>query len=197
MFFFPFHNTLYGNRERELEVRRRFLSHSAIVHQRASAASPIRSGIPLLRGTSSEGDSVRGSPCDTPARLRTGLQRPISSDPGIRVPLHPLRLRCLPSPYRSGYASVRRLAGSGASTLSMHGLFRNGPLDAGLTPRPPPAAAPPCTGDPRRSGGFHVAHARDLRPLAALPLDAFRRGHSWWAGTLLSRIPERNQECPR
>jgi len=37
-----------------------------------------------------------------------------------------------------GYASVGRLAGSGASTLSVHGLFRNGPLDAGLT------AAPSC-----------------------------------------------------
>ncbi len=35
-----------------------------------SAASPIRSGIPLLRGTSSEGGSVRGSPCDVLARLR-------------------------------------------------------------------------------------------------------------------------------
>ncbi len=30
-----------------------------------------------------------------------------------------------------GYASVGRLAGSGASPLSVHGLFRNGPLDAG------------------------------------------------------------------
>jgi|GEM_PF-1727079 len=35
-----------------------------------------------------------------------------------------------------GYASVGRLAGSGASPLSVHGLFRNGPLDAGLTPLP-------------------------------------------------------------
>ena len=35
-----------------------------------SAASPIRSGIPLLRGTSSEGGSVRGSPCDVLARLK-------------------------------------------------------------------------------------------------------------------------------
>ena len=59
-----------------------------------------------------------------------------SSDTGIRGPLHPLRLRCSPSPYRSGYASVGRLAGSGASTLSMHGLFRNGPLEAGLTAPP-------------------------------------------------------------
>ncbi len=35
-----------------------------------------------------------------------------------------------------GYASVGRLAGSGASPLSVHGLFRNGPLDTGLTPLP-------------------------------------------------------------
>ncbi len=45
-----------------------------------------------------------------------------------------------------GYASVGRLAGSGASTLSMHGLFRNGPLEA---------------------GGIPHCYARDLRPLAA------------------------------
>ncbi len=64
-------------------------------------------------------------------RSESGIQGPIPSDPGIRGPLHPLRLRCPPSPYRSGYASVGRLAGSGASTLSMHGLFRNEPLDAG------------------------------------------------------------------
>src|SRR4030067_1184251 len=30
-------------------------------------------------------------------------------------------------------APLRRLAGSGASTLSVHGLFGNGPLEAGLT----------------------------------------------------------------
>src|SRR3990172_2853173 len=60
-----------------------------------------------------------------------GLQRSIPSDPGIRGPLHPRRLRCPPSPYRGGYASAGRLAGRGASTLSVHGLFRNGPLDAG------------------------------------------------------------------
>ncbi|MGZ8473449.1 MAG: hypothetical protein ACXW4N_08125 [Candidatus Deferrimicrobiaceae bacterium] len=32
------------------------------------------------------------------------------------------------------YASVGRLAGSGASTLSVHGLFGNGPRETGLTP---------------------------------------------------------------
>ena len=42
------------------------------------AASPIRSGIPLLRGTSSEGGSVRGSPCVDPARLRFNLTAPPS-----------------------------------------------------------------------------------------------------------------------
>jgi len=43
-----------------------------------SAASPIRSGMPLLRGTSSEGGSVRGSACDAPARLRFTSLRPSS-----------------------------------------------------------------------------------------------------------------------
>ncbi|MGZ9163250.1 MAG: hypothetical protein ACXW4J_09530, partial [Candidatus Deferrimicrobiaceae bacterium] len=65
-------------------------------------------------------------------RSETGLQGTIPSDPGIRGPLQPLRHRCPPSPYRSGYASVGRLAGSGASTLSVHGLFGNGPLETGL-----------------------------------------------------------------
>ncbi|MGZ8474187.1 MAG: hypothetical protein ACXWWY_11905, partial [Candidatus Deferrimicrobiaceae bacterium] len=59
---------------------------------------------------------------------------PFPEDPGIRGPLHPLRLRCPPSPYRRGYASVERLAGSRASTLSVHGLFGNGPLEAGAQP---------------------------------------------------------------
>jgi hypothetical protein len=109
------------------------------------------------------GDSVRGSPCGEPARLRTGFQGSIPSDPGIRGPLHPPRHRSPPSSYRSGYASVGRLAGGGASAHSVHGLFGNGTLEAGLTVppcssycggtpgsafrtgvgRPPPAATPP------------------------------------------------------
>src|SRR4030043_374330 len=66
-----------------------------------------------------------------PGTRGTGLQGSIPSDPGIRGPLHPRRLRCPPSPYHRGYASIGRLAGRGASTLSVHGLFRNGPLEAG------------------------------------------------------------------
>jgi len=52
---------------------------------------------------------------------------PFPRDPGIRGPPHPPRLRCPPSPYRSGYASDGRLAGCGASSLSVHGLFRERP----------------------------------------------------------------------
>ena len=70
-------------------------------HDRASAASPIRSDIPLLRGTSSEGGSVRGSPCDAPARLRSTSLRPPpaaaspgTGDPRRRPPeIHSLRSR--------------------------------------------------------------------------------------------------------
>ena len=68
------------------------------------------------------------------AQQAAGIQGDIPSDPGIRGPLHPPRHRCPPSPYRCGYALVRRLAGCGASTLSVLGLFRNGPLDAGHPP---------------------------------------------------------------
>src|SRR5659263_351731 len=88
--------------------------------------------------------SVRGSPCGEPARLRTGLQGSIPTDPGIRGSLHPPRHRSPPSSYRSGYASVGRLAGGGASTLSVHGLCGNGTLEAGLTLPPvlPTAGVP-------------------------------------------------------
>ena len=72
-----------------------------------------------------------------------GLRSTIPSDAGIRGPLHPRRLRCPPSPYHRGYASGGRLAGRGASTLSMHGIFRNDtPETGGLVDkrsRPPPA----------------------------------------------------------
>ena len=70
----------------------------------------------------------------TLAKQAAGIQGASPSDPGIRGPLHPPRRRCPPSPYRCGYASVGRLAGCGASTLSVLGLFRNGPLDAGHSP---------------------------------------------------------------
>ncbi len=93
----------------------------------------------------------------TPAHRSPGGH---SSDPGIRGPLHPLLLRCPPSPYRSGYASVGRLSGSGASILSMHGLFRNDPPEAG----------------PTAPSSFGL-----LRPLRA-PLRGFRRARvsGWW-----------------
>jgi hypothetical protein len=87
---------------------------------------------------------VRGSPCGEPARLRTGLQGSIPLDPGIRGPLHPPRHRSPPSSYRRGYDSVGRLAGGGASILSVHGLCGNGTLEAGLTLPPvlPTAGVP-------------------------------------------------------
>src|SRR4030067_3682157 len=113
-----------------------------------------------IGSASSEGGSVRGSPGGEPAQLRSGLGGSIPSDPGIRGPLHPLRLRCPPSPYRSGYASVGRLAGSGASTLSMHGLFGNGPPETGLTAsssfgllRRQPGTLGDAGGATRRGGG--------------------------------------------
>ncbi len=74
---------------------------------------------------------MRDSPGQSAQRGVPGVQGTIPSDPGIRGPLHPPRLRCPPSPYRGGYASVGRLAGCGASALSVLGLFGNGPLDAG------------------------------------------------------------------
>ena len=122
-----------------------------------STASPIRSGIPLRRGTSSEGGSVRGSPCNTPARLRTGLQGPI--------------------PGRSRHSRAAASAPASLPSLTVPQRVRLGrapcrkrridPLDARPLPeRPPgrrphsdphPAAATPATKDPGRSGGFREA----------------------------------------
>ena len=82
------------------------------------------------------------------------LGRPSRSDGASASPRLPtlpgtgpsLRLRCPLSPYRRGYASVGRLAGRGASALSVHGLFGNGPPEAGLTE--PPSCG--CFADDRR-----------------------------------------------
>jgi hypothetical protein len=109
-----------------------------------------------------EGDSVRGSPCGEPARLRTGLQGSIPSDPGIRGPLHPPRHRSPPSPYRIGtprsgaspeaaHRPSRCTASAGtepwrpASLCPPFFLLRGTPGSAFLTGvgRPPPAATPP------------------------------------------------------
>jgi len=58
------------------------------------------------------------------------------------------------------YASVVRLAGGGASTLSVHGLFGNGTLKAGLTLPPVfllrgyPTSAKLVVGRPASCGDF-------------------------------------------
>src|SRR4030067_340456 len=85
----------------------------------------------------------------------------------------PRRLRSPSSPYRGGYASAGRLAGRGASTLSVHGLFRNGPLEAGglryqtlphLRPPPPPPPPPRVPGLPAN------------KPCGAFPVRTLHRG---------------------
>jgi hypothetical protein len=94
----------------------------------------------------------RAPGCDSRGHWLAGPHRSIPSDPVNRGPLHPLRLRCPPSPYRGGYASVERLAERGTSSLSMHGLFRNGSLDAGGCPKAPLATLrPPAAGSTRRN----------------------------------------------
>ena len=73
-----------------------------------------------------------------------------------------------------GGRSLRRSTRDEPASLRLTFL----PESSARTPRP--SAAPPATGDPRAMRGG-------------------RRGGLWseWAGTLLSRIPEMNQECPR
>jgi len=107
--------------------------------------------------------SVRGSPCGEPARLRTGLQGSIPSDPGIRGPLHPPRHRSPPHRtqwVRLGRAPCRRRR---IDPLGARPLRERNPGDrphcaprsscSGGTPgsvvrpgvgAPPPAATPPC-----------------------------------------------------
>ena len=159
--------------------------------------NPARGGIPLRYARDLAPARCRSARLNRNlAPQATGIQGAILSDPGIRGPLHPQRRRCPPSPYRSGYASVGRLAGSGASTLSMHGLSGNGPLEAGLpqhrleSPSRLPVgaqkaqpdeggraqwgSAQPCRFTARaRTEPPSEAAERDLRPL-----DAFHRGHS-------------------
>ena len=91
---------------------------------RAQRQRKVLSNVPVLGMV--EGRARRSARRGGPAS-----RAPFQEDPGIRGPLHPRRLRCTPSPYRRGYASVVRLAGRGASALSVHGLFRNGTRDAG------------------------------------------------------------------
>ena len=97
-------------------------------------------------------------------------------------------------PLRYGEGGQRRRGGcSGTRMPGSEGMILWMPDSL----RPPPAAAMPCTGDPRLKRGVPLRYGRDLRPFAALLHDAIHRGYSWWTGTLLSRIPEMNQECPR
>ena len=108
-------------------------------------------GLPLrLRRLGGRG-SVRGSPCDEPARLRTGLQGSIPSDPGIRVRLRRLGgqgfVRGSPcgEPARLRFTSLRPPScGGSAVPLLVHGLCGNGTLEAGLTVPPvlPTAGVP-------------------------------------------------------
>jgi hypothetical protein len=109
-------------------------------------ARSVYSGGPFFRGLPYDVECDRTPGCECRGPWLAGLQKSIPSDPGIRGPLHPRRLRYPPSPYRGGYASAGCLAGRGASTLSVHVLFRNGPLEA---------------------GGLPIRYARDHRPLAA------------------------------
>src|SRR3970282_1129417 len=112
---------------------------------------------------------------DEPARLRTGLQGSIPADPGIRGTLHPPRHLPPPSPYRRGYASVGRLAGGGASTLSVHGLCGNGTLETALTL--PPVL--PTTGVPRRREARIGAPPLLRRLRRTFPLRALPIGPPW------------------
>jgi hypothetical protein len=115
----------------------------AVTPVRRSGCAPRSSycgGTPAARssywGAASEGDSVRGSPCDEPARLRTSLQGSIPADPGIRGPLHPPRHRSPPSLYRIGTPR------SGASPEAAHRLSRC-TASAGTEPWRPASLCPP------------------------------------------------------
>jgi hypothetical protein len=119
-------------------------------------------GLPVrLRRLGGRG-SVRGSPCGEPARLRTGLQGSIPSDPGIRVPLHPPRHRSPPSPYRIGTPR------SGASPEAAHRPSRCS-ASAGTEPWRPASLCPRsscCGGTPAARSSYWGAP-----PPAATPPD--------------------------
>jgi hypothetical protein len=84
------------------------------------------------RGPRLPAPSQKGAPWTE--QPRKGGRRPGSHSraiPGFEGRCIPVGEVHPPSPYRGGYASVRRLAGRGASALSMHGLFGNGPRTPG------------------------------------------------------------------
>jgi len=131
--------------------------------RRAAYSPSFECGVPPSAASPRRGDSVRGSPCGEPARLRTGLQGSIPSDPGIRGPLHPPRHRSPPSPYRIG--TLR----SGASPEAAHRPSRC-TASAGTEPWRPASLCPPSCGDSAGS-------SRCVRPTSTHR----RRGRPWLA----------------
>jgi hypothetical protein len=122
-------------------------------------------------------------------KVLAGLQSTIPSGAGIRGPLHPRRLRCPPSPYHRGYASVGRIAGRGASCLSSDFAPRTArdrsASELRRTIRRSLGEGGSETGGP---GGKTLAI---LCPLAA---NSVRRNSP---GTFLIHLRDAGEECPR
>jgi hypothetical protein len=101
-------------------------------------------------------------------KVLAGLQSTIPSGAGIRGPLHPRRLRCPPSPYHRGYASVG--PGRIMPLVRLRSPHRQGSKRFGATADDPPQpwrrriGAQPlperCSGD----RGAWWENARDLVP---------------------------------
>jgi hypothetical protein len=143
-------------------------------------ARSVCSGGPFFRGLPCDVECDRAPGCECRGPWLADLQRSIPSDPGIRGPLQPLRLRCPPSPYHGGYASVRRPAGCGASTLSVLGLFGNAPLDAG---NPPHRLGSPVAGvSPWEDPGGRKGACCGFPSGVPLPRSLRRRTHPPFAG---------------
>jgi hypothetical protein len=117
-----------------------------------SAASPRRAScVALIRLRRLGGrGSVRGSPCDEPARLRTGLQGSIPSDPGIQVRL-------------------RRLGGQG--------FVRGSPCSEPARLRFTSLRPPSCGGSALPSWCTASAGTEPWRPASLCPPFFLRRGY--------------------
>jgi hypothetical protein len=148
MFFFSFHNTLYGNPNRELEVRRQLLSHSGTFLN-----------FFMTRETRSE-DSLRQASRRYAPITRFGTMRETRSEDSLRQASRRYApITRFGTMIGSPTSFIVRANGSAASEGgSVRGSPCEEPARLRLTSlRPPPAAAAPCTWGPRRCWRFLAA----------------------------------------
>ena len=140
-------------------ARRERGARSRRARPRTRGVSRRRGDVPVRRGPPGPMGTGPGDLRGTVVRWERDGARivfPRASAPsrkylGIRTPLHPLRLRCTPSPYLQVRLGLR-LAGRGASTFSVRQTFAR-QYTSGVSPSPGAPRRPLRRGDVRLDGG--------------------------------------------